>query len=169
MPCRVHDLCASDCECGWPRWACAQVVSFAQLSDIAEQTEYAGQGAQLMASLERAGERAAGINVEEALFDLPKSEWPRIAQLQKELQPYLDLWVRSDCVVALTAFCTAHALKAVVLLHSNMLADFQDCWCMPVLHCSALAACVPESMQQADVTLADVRSLAAEHCERVQH
>ena len=58
------------------------------------QVEYAGQGAALMASLEGMGSRAARINMEEHLFDLPKSEWPRVAQLQKELQPYLDLWVR---------------------------------------------------------------------------
>ena len=41
-----------------------------------------------------AGVRAARVNVEEGLFGLPTSEWPRVCQLQKELQPYLDLWVR---------------------------------------------------------------------------
>lgn len=71
-----------------------QVTAFAQLNDINEQTEYAGLGAQLMAGLETAHDRAAAINGEETLFELPKSEWPRIGQLQKELQPYLDLWVR---------------------------------------------------------------------------
>jgi hypothetical protein len=70
-----------------------QVSAFAQLTDINEQTEYAGQGAHLMAQLTGAAERAARINVEEHLLDQPKSESPRIAQLQKELQPYLDLWV----------------------------------------------------------------------------
>jgi hypothetical protein len=70
-----------------------QVLAFAQLTDITEQTEYAGQGALLMKELEGAAERASSINSEEVLLDQPKSEAPRIALLQKELQPYLDLWV----------------------------------------------------------------------------
>lgn len=59
------------------------------------QVEYAGQGQALWTQLEAAVDQAAYINSEEHLFDQPKSEWPRIAQLQKELQPYLDLWVCS--------------------------------------------------------------------------
>lgn len=59
------------------------------------QVEYAAQGQALWTHLEAAMDEAAYINSEEHLFDLPKSEWPRIAQLQKELQPYLDLWVWS--------------------------------------------------------------------------
>lgn len=79
-----------------------QVTAFAQLTDVSEQTEYAGQGAQLMAALEAADDRAAAVNAEEALFDMPRSEWPRAAQLQKELQPYLDLWVRPFHLVPVT-------------------------------------------------------------------
>lgn len=60
--------------------------------------EYAGQGQALWTQLEAAMDQAAYINSEEHLFDLPKSEWPTIAQLQKELQPYLDLWVCSDFI-----------------------------------------------------------------------
>lgn len=56
------------------------------------QVEYAALGSQLMKQLEEATETAAYINNEENLFELPRSEWPRISQLQKELQPYLDLW-----------------------------------------------------------------------------
>jgi hypothetical protein len=71
-----------------------QVSIFAALNDVNEQVEYAAQGQALWKQLEAAMEQAAYINSEEHLFDLHKSEWPRIAQLQKELQPYLDLWVR---------------------------------------------------------------------------
>lgn len=69
-----------------------QLSEFASLSDVNEQVEYAALGQQLMQQLEAASETAAYINNEETLFELPQSEWPRISQLQKELQPYLDLW-----------------------------------------------------------------------------
>jgi hypothetical protein len=89
-----------------------QVAAFAQLSDMAEQTEHAGQGAALMAALEGAAERAAAINGEEALFNVPKSEWPRVAQLQKELQPYLDLWV---CIAGAAHVVPVEAPRSVAM------------------------------------------------------
>jgi hypothetical protein len=83
-------------------WMCA--ISFAvrllpcygfQLN-LAGETEYAGQGALLMKELEGAVERASNRNAEEVLLKQPKSEAPRIAQLQ-ELQLNLGLWVCPDC------------------------------------------------------------------------
>jgi hypothetical protein len=71
-----------------------QVTKFSQLTDVTEQIEHAALGAQLMSSLHAAVDCSLCINSEEQLFELPKSEWPRIGQLQKELQPHLDLWVR---------------------------------------------------------------------------
>lgn len=80
--------------------ASRQVSAFATLSDINEQTEYAQRGQTLMAFLAEGDERIARINSEESLLELPRSEYPRVAQLQKELQPYLDLWVRAwSCAV----------------------------------------------------------------------
>lgn len=69
-----------------------QLSEFASLNDVNEQVEYAALGQQLMQQLEAASETAVYINSEETLFELPRSEWPRISQLQKDLQPYLDLW-----------------------------------------------------------------------------
>lgn len=69
-----------------------QLSEFASLNDVNEQVEYAALGSQLMKQLEAASDSAAYINSEETLFELSRSEWPRISQLQKDLQPYLDLW-----------------------------------------------------------------------------
>ena len=74
--------------------ASSQVTAFAQLSDINEQVEFAARGQALTVFLGAIADRSAVINSEETLFELTRSEWPAIARLQKELQPYTDLWVR---------------------------------------------------------------------------
>jgi len=76
--------------------ASAQVAAFSLLSDLNEQTEFAARGLALMEFLEGINTRSAVINDAETLFELPRSDWPRVASLQKDLRPYIDLWVRRE-------------------------------------------------------------------------
>ena len=69
-----------------------QAAEFKQFSDVDGVEARQAQVIQTQESLDAAKERGKLINSREALFGWPVTQYDQIRQVQKDLQPYVDLW-----------------------------------------------------------------------------
>lgn len=69
-----------------------QAAECKHFADVENVEERQLQVRALQEALDRAKERGRLINSREALFGWPVTQYDQIRQVQKDLQPYVDLW-----------------------------------------------------------------------------